>query len=428
MKHQRRAYGPQGPERQRRKRIRAAFRRRPVPPPDPPPSQRFGDHGGEDLPLGIGTAVSMPDTRGRWIPAEDAESEPARTTPASPENIQDRIRLLEARLDGMLADVPQSVSEVAARVVPDSSPAPGDESQRTEQQADFVEAAPETTVGDDAQRFPFFQRTWGRGGRRQRAGHVDDFGLDPDYERRYAHPLFDFLFRFYFRVQVEGIEHVPPRGRCLIVANHSGTLPLDGAMLRTTIRRRHPERRDLRWLAEDYLYYLPFVGTYITRIGAVRGCPENAERLLAREGCVAAFPEGMLGIGKLYRERYQLQRFGRGGFMRLALRSGAPIVPCAIIGAEETAPLLFREEAFARWLGFPYLPVTPTFPWLGPMGLWPAPSRWKILFGEPFQLAEYGPGAADDDVLVVRLAEHVRRQVQQMVDSALAKRRSVWFG
>jgi 1-acyl-sn-glycerol-3-phosphate acyltransferase len=199
-------------------------------------------------------------------------------------------------------------------------------------------------------------------------------------------------------------------------------------MLRTAMRLDHPARRDLRWLAEDFVYYLPFAGTWLTRAGGVRACPENAERLLGRGSVVAAFPEGIKGIAKPYRERYRLRRFGRGGFVRLALRTETPILPCAILGAEETGPLLGRVEFGARALGLPYFPITPTFPWLGPLGLIPAPTKWRLAFGEPLEFSAYGPEAAGDDVLVGRLTERVRAGVQRMLDEARALRKSVFFG
>jgi len=256
---------------------------------------------------------------------------------------------------------------------------------------------------------------------------VDDFGLDPVYEKR-LQPFANYLYERYFRVEPAGVENVPSEGRCLVVANHSGTLPLDGFMLRTCLRLSHPSGRELRWLAEDYVYHLPFVGAFMSRVGGVRACQENAERLLGKDALVAVFPEGVKGIGKLYRDRYRLQRFGRGGFIRLCLKTGTPLVPCAIVGAEESSPMLHRDEFFSRLFGLPYLPVTPTFPLLGPLGLVPAPTKWRIEFGEVVTFHEYGPDAADDPILVGQLADRVRLGIQRMVDGALASRKSFWFG
>jgi 1-acyl-sn-glycerol-3-phosphate acyltransferase len=262
---------------------------------------------------------------------------------------------------------------------------------------------------------------------RNRSEEVDEFGFDPVYEQKVL-PFFDFLYEKYFRVEAAGVEHVPAEGRALIVANHSGTLPVDGMMLRLAVRRVHPQRREVRWLAEDSIFHFPFLGSFTNRMGAVRACQENAERLLRHESLVAVFPEGVKGIGKLFRERYRLQRFGRGGFVKLCLRTQTPIVPAAIVGAEETNPLLFRLEVMTKALGVPYIPVTPTFPLLGPAGLLPAPTKWKIVFGAPIRFDGHGAEAADDEILVGRLAEQVRSTIQSMLDQTTRERRSVWFG
>jgi 1-acyl-sn-glycerol-3-phosphate acyltransferase len=199
-------------------------------------------------------------------------------------------------------------------------------------------------------------------------------------------------------------------------------------MLRTAVRLEHPTGRELRWLAEDFLYYLPFAGAFMSRVGAVRACPENAERLLKQDCLVGVFPEGVKGIGKLYKDRYKLQRFGRGGFIRLCLRTGTPLIPCAVIGAEESNPMLYREEFFSKAIGLPYLPITPTFPLLGPVGLLPAPTKWRIFFGPRLDFGDLGPEAAEDQVIVGRLSERIRGAIQQMIDHALNERQSVWLG
>lgn len=273
----------------------------------------------------------------------------------------------------------------------------------------------------------FYLRKWGRLAMRGRSEEVDDFGFDPVYDDKYR-PYLDFLYTKYFRVETSGIEGVPHEGRCVLVANHSGTLPLDGLMIKTALKREHPASRALRWLTEDFISHMPFLGSTMNRLGAVRACQENAERLLANEELVAVFPEGVKGIGKLFGERYRLQRFGRGGFIKLCLRTSTPIVPVAVMGAEETNPMLFRVEQFSKALGLPYLPVTPTFPLLGPAGLLPAPTKWRIIFGEPLDLSAHGPEAADDEILVGKLAERVRASIQGMLDRAVSSRKSVFFG
>jgi 1-acyl-sn-glycerol-3-phosphate acyltransferase len=255
----------------------------------------------------------------------------------------------------------------------------------------------------------------------------DEFGFDPAYERKMI-PLFNVLYERYFRAEVHGVESIPSDGRCLLVANHAGTLPLDGLMLRLAVRREHPDARSVRWLAEDVIFHFPFLGSFVNRLGAVRACQENAERLLEQEALVAVFPEGLKGISKLFKDRYRLQRFGRGGFVKLCLRTRTPIIPVAILGGEETNPMLARIENLTKVLGIPYLPVTPTFPLLGPAGLLPAPTKWKIFFGEPVDLEGLGPDAAADEALVGRITERVRSAIQAKLDRAVSERRSVWFG
>ena len=341
---------------------------------------------------------------------------------------QSQIRAREERLDGLI----RGAREDAA-----SEPTFREQAREVAQKmAERLSVPIERPGGDsggvastmrDLASSDYYLRQWGRIGMRSRSEEVDDFGLDPAYETRFK-PLLSFLHQRYFRVDTEGVEHVPSAGRCLVVSNHSGVLPLDGLMLRTALRLEHPDRRELRWLAEDFVFYLPFVGAFLNRMGAVRACQENAERLHKKSSLVAVFPEGLKGIGKLYRDRYRLQRFGRGGFIRLALRTQTPIVPCAIIGAEEATPMLYRIEYLTKAVGLPYLPVTPTFPALGPLGLIPAPTKWRIAFGEPLHFEGYGPEAADDHVLVGRLAERVRATIQRMVDEGLSRRQSVWLG
>ena len=217
-------------------------------------------------------------------------------------------------------------------------------------------------------------------------------------------------------------------GRGLIVANHSGTVPYDGAMIRLSVLNDHPSRRDVRFLVEDFVYHFPFLGTFMYRTGGVRACPENAERLLSKDHLVAVFPEGVKGIGKEFKNRYRLQRFGRGGFIKLALKTGAPIIPTAIVGAEEIHPIIYKSTALAKPLGIPYIPITPTLPLLGPLGLIPLPSKWTIVFGEPILLADYGPRDAEDQLLVNQLSEKVRLTIQERLTEEIRNRRSVWFG
>jgi 1-acyl-sn-glycerol-3-phosphate acyltransferase len=257
---------------------------------------------------------------------------------------------------------------------------------------------------------------------RDRSAVVDEMGRDPAYAARYT-PLLDFLYRRYFRTQCQGIDNIPSDGRAILVANHSGALPYDALMIMRAVEREHPAGRQVRPLLEDEVFHFPYLGTFLNRMGGVRACPENAEKLLAEEQLVAVFPEGIQGIGKLYRDRYQLQRFGRGGFIKLALRTGSPIIPVAVVGAEEATPMLAKFTWLARALGLPHLPITPIFPLLGPAGLLPLPSKWLVCFGEPIDLTSEGRAAdADDRLLVARMAESVRAKVQNMIGDLLSAR------
>ena len=385
----------------------------------------------EDAELGIGSRVVPPPQRDDSEAPVSTPKPPPPAADGSPRDVEAQIRALEARLDGMIRQAnaddepPPSIGEqvgTVAREVVDRLSAPLPLERPGADDGTVVDAARELMSSD------YYLRQWGRIGMRNRSEEVDDFGLDPTYERR-IRPMQEFFYKRYFRTDVEGVDQIPDEGRCVIVANHSGTLPLDGPMLKTAVRVEHPAARELRWLAEDFIYYLPFMGSLMNRIGAVRACQENAERLLTKhESLVAVFPEGVKGIGKLYKDRYKLQRFGRGGFIRLCLRTQTPLVPCAIVGAEEANPMLYRLEFLSKAIGLPYLPVTPTFPWLGPAGLMPAPTKWRITFGEAMHFDGYGPEAAEDHVLVGRLAERVRTTIQQLLDRGVRERQSVWFG
>lgn len=354
------------------------------------------------------------------VPLLDAE--PASPEFASDVDVAEQIRALEERLDRM-------IGQVAKRAPGDGAPS-SRRGLRSVLPARGADGDGDATVFDTARELlssDFYMRKWGRLGMRNRSEEVDDFGFDPVYEQRVM-PIFNFLYERYFRVECRGVENIPAEGRCLVVGNHSGTIPYDGAMLKVAVKREHPKSRDVRWLAEDFIFHFPFLGSFSNRVGAVRACQENAERLLRQEALVAVFPEGIKGIGKLFKDRYKLQRFGRGGFIKLCLRTNTPVVPVAVVGAEETHPMLMRIQSLADMLGLPYVPVTPTFPWLGPLGLLPAPTKWKIVFGEPQSFEGYGPEAADDEILVGELAERVRGTIQGMVDRTVRERQSVWFG
>ncbi len=256
---------------------------------------------------------------------------------------------------------------------------------------------------------------------------TDDFGADRRFSES-LEPLLEFLYAVWWRVETSGIEHVPEEGRGLIVANHSGVLPYDGIMVQLAVRHEHPARRVCRMLALDMFALLPALAPILAKSGSVRANPANAERLLRREELVGVFPEGVKGVGKRFKDRYRLARFGRGGFIRIALRTGSPIIPCAVVGAEEIHPVVAKADWVGRPLGLPYFPITPTFPLLGPLGVIPLPTKWSIDFGDPLDLSEHGPEAAKDPILVNRLSQQVRETIQGMVDGRVARRRSIWFG
>jgi 1-acyl-sn-glycerol-3-phosphate acyltransferase len=249
----------------------------------------------------------------------------------------------------------------------------------------------------------------------------DEWGFDEGFADS-VEPLFDFLYRSWWRVKVTGVEKVPAHGRALLVANHAGILPWDGTMISTAIMREHPLPRQPRFLVLNWAFELPFFSVAIRKVGGVVASPHNALRLLEDDQLVAVFPEGVKGTGKPFAERYRLQRFGRGGFVELALRTGAPIVPVAVVGSEEIYPKLGESPGLARLTGAPFFPITPTFPWLGPLGVLPLPARWRIEFCPPIETASLGPEAADDRALVLELSERVRETIQQALLANLVRR------
>lgn len=269
------------------------------------------------------------------------------------------------------------------------------------------------------------RRRFGTFGMSERSGEVDEFGMDEVVLGR-ARRALDFLYDQYWRVSLAGVENLPATAPCLLVANHSGLLPYDGLMLAHGIERSHPSGERPRFFVADWLITLPFVQPYLARLGGVRACRENAERLIESKRIVIAFPEGVKGAAKVFRERYRLKRLGRGGVLRLAIESGVPLVPVGIVGAEEAHPILFKWTTPARAVGLPFLPVTPTFPLLGPLGLLPLPTKWVIRIGEPLSLAHLSPDSSADELLISRLTEDLRAQIQGLVDIGLAERESVW--
>jgi len=256
---------------------------------------------------------------------------------------------------------------------------------------------------------------------------TDEWGLDQEFLDA-VRPLLEFLYYKYWRVEVSGLENVPAEGRALLVSNHSGQLPFDGAMIGLAVYNEHPARRLVRTLYADWFPTLPFISATFEKLGQVMANEENGIRLLEADELVAVFPEGYKGVGKLFSERYRLARFGRGGFVRMALRTQAPIIPVSVVGAEETYIALRKSPTLAKLTGFPYFPISPTWPWLGLLGLVPLPTKWYIDFGEPLSMDGYSPDAAGNLVLVSQLTDQTRNIVQEMIYKRLAQRRSVFFG
>ena len=257
---------------------------------------------------------------------------------------------------------------------------------------------------------------------------VDEFGFDEHLNGAIILPLLRGLFRNWFRVEVSGIENLPETGAALVVANHAGVLPLDGLMASVAVHDHHPAHRDLRLLAADMVFDMPVLGQAARKAGHTMACTADANRLLAAGELTAVFPEGYKGLGKNVRDRYKLQRFGRGGFVAAALRAGAPIIPCSIVGSEEIYPMIHDVKLLARLLGLPYFPVTPLFPLAGPLGLIPLPSKWHIQFGEPIATQDYDDSAADDPMVTFELTDQVRETIQQTLYQLLANRRNPFLG
>jgi len=255
----------------------------------------------------------------------------------------------------------------------------------------------------------------------------DEWGFDEGFAEA-CFPLFEFLYDVWWRVRTEGVRNVPSHGRALLVSNHAGSLfPFDASMVAAAIQKEHPLPRWARFMVLDWAFVLPFLSNAMRRVGGVPASPYNAKGLLEEDELVMVFPEGVKGTGKPFSERYRLQRFGRGGFVEIALRTGSPIVPVAVVGSEEIYPKLADSGAAARALGAPFFPVTPTFPWLGALGLIPLPSKWRIQFCEPIELSDYPPDAADDPRLVFDLSERVRETIQQALYENLVKRGSAFL-
>jgi 1-acyl-sn-glycerol-3-phosphate acyltransferase len=258
---------------------------------------------------------------------------------------------------------------------------------------------------------------------------VSDWGRSERLEGLLDATVASFLYHYWFRCEVEGIEHVPAIGGALLVSNHAGALPPDASMIAKAIQEEHPRPRRLHLTVEHFFKGYPFLSMFIAKIGGVPAHPANVHRLLYDEQqLVLVFPEGAKATEKLYADRYRLRRFGRGGFVAAAMRAGVPIVPIAVVGAEEAMPTLAQIGLFRRLTGLIYFPVTPLFPHLGLLGASYLPAKFRLRFLEPVRTDRMGAEPWEDKGLVQEVAEEIRARIQEELIDMVAKRRSVWLG
>ncbi len=255
----------------------------------------------------------------------------------------------------------------------------------------------------------------------------DDFGFDQRFTEKLL-PLATLLYDWYWRVETDGLENVPGEGRALLVSNHAGAgLPFDGAMIKVALLRDHPSHRHARLLVLDWLMGLPWLADFMKKTGQVLACTPNAYELLRRDELVAVFPEGVKGMAKNFHQRYNLERFGRGGFVRIALRTQSPIIPVAVVGSEEIYPKIGNFPMVNKLIGAPFVPMTPFFPWFGLAGVIPLPSKWHIEFCEPVDVRSYPKEAAEDRTFVLELSERIRATIQQKLHENLLKRKTPFW-
>lgn len=252
---------------------------------------------------------------------------------------------------------------------------------------------------------------------------TDAYGMDAEVVEM-LRPIGGFLYRRWWRVNCEGIEHVPGNGGALLLANHSGMLPWDGIMIATAILEEHADPRLPRTLHQQWMSTIPFLAPALAALGQVPAVSANAERLLGQGELVSVFPEGSDSSLKLFRDRYRIRSFDAADYVRAALRTGVPIIPVSVIGAEEAYPILANFDRLGKMLGLPYLPITPFFPWLGPLGLLPLPSKWAIIFGAALETSHLRPEDANDETVVTKLVESVRERIQNQLQHSLSERKS----
>lgn len=327
----------------------------------------------------------------------EADLEPARGAPV---DIQ-KLSSLRRSLPGLAALGAAGLRRLA-------SVDPGEVATATRSVADFV-----NTHAELAQR------------RRRGETTVDEFGFDQEWTETLV-PMVAWVYRNWWRVRAIGVENVPAEGRALLVSNHAGVIPYDGAMVRAALLLEHPQPRHARALVLNGIFSMPGASWLVRRTGNTLAHNSDALRLLESDELVLVFPEGAKGTGKPYADRYRLRRFGRGGFVEMALRTGSPIIPISIVGSEEIHPNLGEIPGLARLLGMPYAPVTPTFPWLGPAGLIPLPSSWIIEFHAPLRLSAEERAGAGDPAVMLAISDRVRDVIQAGVYRNLKRRKSVF--
>ena len=257
---------------------------------------------------------------------------------------------------------------------------------------------------------------------------LTDWGRSERIEGLYDRTIVEFLYRYWFRAEVEGIENVPSTGGALLVSNHGGALPPDAAMISKAIKEEHAHPRPVNITVEHFFKGYPGFSMLVSKIGCVPAHPANVHRLLYdEEQLVLVFPEGRKATEKLYKDRYRLRRFGRGGFVEAAMRAQAPIVPVCVVGAEESAPVFAQVGLMQRLTGLLYFPITPTFPHFGLLGmLGYLPAKFKIRFLDPIRFDD--EGLHEDKALVQTVAHDIRAQIQENLWDMLSHRKSVWFG
>jgi 1-acyl-sn-glycerol-3-phosphate acyltransferase len=249
---------------------------------------------------------------------------------------------------------------------------------------------------------------------------VDQFGFDPEFAARMG-PMMAWVYEHYFRVEQHGVDNVPD-GRCLLISNHSGQLPIDAVMVALAVFLERQKPRIPRAMVEKFVNDLPFVSFFLERMGQITGTPANCRRLLSAEEAILVFPEGVRGINKLFHERYQLKPFGLG-FMRLALEMKTPIVPVAVVGAEEQAPAIMNFKRIGKMFGLPALPITPLMA-LGPVGLLPLPVKYRIYFGEPMT---FTGDPNDEDAEIAVKAKQVERAIKDLLEHGLRERKHIFW-